>query len=288
MMKISQLGQGTQLSWQEYGKSTGYPVFYFHGLPGSRVEPESADAIAAELGIRLIAIDRFGYGDSIAAQSTGFSEFSDALSEIADALKLGRYSLLGFSGGTPYALACASTHPQHIDRVAVVSSAADFSTPVMQEHYNRDFKPLFELAAADPGLARQQLEPMAQNADALMQLMQSNLPSDDQRLFSAPAFHDSYFKNLETALNQGIDGVVNDLHRLGTPWPFDIREIRVPTTIWHGDEDRNCGVAIADYFAKNLADARLHILSGKGHFFIFEHWREILSELIQGITDGIV
>ena len=180
-MVVSRLGQDTKISWQEYGNSKGYPVFYFHGLPGSRIEPESADAVAKGLGIRIIALDRFGYGDSVSSNGCGLLQFSDSIAEIADALKLCRYSLLSFSGGAQYALACASRLAEHIDRVAIVSAAADFSTSVMQDHYNPDFKPLFELAAANPSLARQQLEPMAQNADALMQLMQSNLPSDDQR-----------------------------------------------------------------------------------------------------------
>ena len=261
--------------------------FYFHGLPGSRIEPESADAVAKGLGIRIIALDRFGYGDSVSSNGCGLLQFSDSVAEIADALKLCRYSLFGFSSGAPYALACASKHGELIDKIAIVSSVADFATPVMQNLDNPGFKPLCELAAADPGLARQQLEALAPSTDAAMQLMQSNLPSDDKHMFSVPNFHDNYFKNLDTALNQGVNGMLNDASLLGSPWPFDIREIRIPTTIWHGDENRNCNVAISDYFVKNIPDAQLNVLPGKGHFFIFENWRKILSELVNGNADGI-
>lgn len=286
-MNVLQLGQDSKLSWEEYGKSRGYPVFYFHGLPGSRLEPESAEAAAKALGIRIIAIDRFGYGDSLPASGHAFSKFCDALSEVAAALDLCNYSLLGFSGGAPYALACASRLANQIDKITIVSAVADFSTPVMQKHANPDTKPLFELAAADPKLARTQFETLAPSTDALMQMMQSNIPPDDQRIFSIAKFYDHYFNNLATALNQGVDGMLNDASLLGSPWPFDIRDIRVPTTIWHGDEDRNCHIAIPDYFANNIPAAQLNVLPGKGHFFIFEYWLEILSELVNGYADGI-
>jgi pimeloyl-ACP methyl ester carboxylesterase len=279
-MALMQLGQGTQVSWQEYGKSTGYPVFYFHGLPGSCVEAESADAAARDLGVRIIAVDRFGYGDSHSADGFGFFNFSDALSEIVHALNLGRYSLLGFSGGGPYALACATRLGEHIDKIAIASSPAAFSTTVMQAHYNPQSRPLFELAAVDIELARQQLAPLAQSPQAALQYMLSNISTDDQRLFNQSQYHDSYAKSMTGALNQGTEGTVFDLNLLGLPWPFDIHAMRVPVSIWHGEEDPICGIAIADYLADTIPGARLHKLPGKGHFFLFEHWRDVLSDLV--------
>jgi pimeloyl-ACP methyl ester carboxylesterase len=279
-MEMMQLEQGRSLSWQEYGKSTGYPVFYFHGLPGSRVEAESADAAARELGVRIIAVDRFGYGDSRSADGFGFFKFSDALAQLAQALKLNTFSLLGFSGGVPYALACAFNLGKQIDKIAIVASPAEFSTPVMKAHYNPQSIPLFELAAADTELARQQIEPLAQSPEATLQYMLSNISTDDQRLFSQARYHDSYAKNMTVALNQGAEGTVCDLNQLGLPWPFDVRALRLPVSIWHGEEDPICGAAIADYLADTISGSCLHILHGKGHFFLFEHWHEVLSDLV--------
>jgi hypothetical protein len=36
---MRQLRDGRELSYAEYGASSGRPVFYFHGLPGSRLDP---------------------------------------------------------------------------------------------------------------------------------------------------------------------------------------------------------------------------------------------------------
>ena len=64
---------GRTLSYAEYGVPGGKPVFYFHGLAGSRLEPAMLDADDLEgAGIRLIACDRPGMGASDFQSGRGF------------------------------------------------------------------------------------------------------------------------------------------------------------------------------------------------------------------------
>ena len=60
--KTHTLPDGRKLGYTQYGLHTGKTVFYFHGLPGSRVEAAAFDAFGKELGARVIATDRPGYG----------------------------------------------------------------------------------------------------------------------------------------------------------------------------------------------------------------------------------
>jgi pimeloyl-ACP methyl ester carboxylesterase len=60
--KIFRLENGRLVGYAVYGDPDGRPVFYFHGFPGSRLEARLADQVAARLGIRLIALDRPGFG----------------------------------------------------------------------------------------------------------------------------------------------------------------------------------------------------------------------------------
>ena len=55
---------GRALGYAEYGDRAGKPVFYFHGFPGSRLEIGPASAAASDTRVRLIAVDRPGYGRS--------------------------------------------------------------------------------------------------------------------------------------------------------------------------------------------------------------------------------
>jgi pimeloyl-ACP methyl ester carboxylesterase len=280
VVTVLKIRGGQSVAWTEYGARHGQPVFYFHGLPGSREEARSAQRVASELHIRLIAVDRFGYGESVAQRNPTLLEWAESIGELADHLNLPSFAVLGFSGGAPHALACAFVLGDRVTHLSLVGALAEFSTPVAQAHFSPQFKPLYELAAADPEACLRQLEQMVQGPGDVIQLIQSNLAADDQRLFADQGFTGFYSDNIHASLAQGVVGAARDLNRLGSSWGFDIDAIDCDTALWHGVQDRSCGVAIADYLAETIPHSTLHKLADKGHFFLFENWREILGDLV--------
>lgn len=56
------LPDGRKLGYAQYGVLTGKPIFYMHGLPGSRMEAAIFDDTAKEVGARIIAVERPGCG----------------------------------------------------------------------------------------------------------------------------------------------------------------------------------------------------------------------------------
>lgn len=56
------LPDGREVGYAEYGSPAGNPIFYLHGIPGSRIEAAASDEAAAKAGARLIAVDRPGIG----------------------------------------------------------------------------------------------------------------------------------------------------------------------------------------------------------------------------------
>jgi pimeloyl-ACP methyl ester carboxylesterase len=53
------LHDGRTLAYVEYGKSNGKPVFFFHGIPGSRLFTPPDEGTQRQ-GVRLICTDRPG------------------------------------------------------------------------------------------------------------------------------------------------------------------------------------------------------------------------------------
>jgi len=104
-----ELCDGRLLGYTEYGAREGVPVLYFHGFPGSRLDfPLFGDGDAAfETNARIIAVDRPGMGLSDFKRGRKMLDWPDDVTELADALQLDRFAVLGFSGGGPYAAACA-------------------------------------------------------------------------------------------------------------------------------------------------------------------------------------
>jgi len=55
---------GRTIGYADYGTPPETAVLWCHGGPGSRLEPQALAPVAREAGLRIIGIDRPGYGDS--------------------------------------------------------------------------------------------------------------------------------------------------------------------------------------------------------------------------------
>jgi pimeloyl-ACP methyl ester carboxylesterase len=107
------------------GDPAGFPVVYFHGTPGSRLDLAFGDELAAAAGVRLVSFDRPGYGRS-PASPFGLSAIARDALNIADQLGVERFATLGFSGGGPFAIATAAVGGQRVARVGIASGAGPF------------------------------------------------------------------------------------------------------------------------------------------------------------------
>ncbi len=118
------LRDGRWLGFAEYGDPQGIPLFAFHGTPGSRLMVQAADASARAGGVRVIAPDRPGFGLSSRRAGRRIGDWPLDVAELADALGIARFGVVGVSGGGPYALACAWRLPERLTVVASVSGVA--------------------------------------------------------------------------------------------------------------------------------------------------------------------
>ena len=72
-------------------------------------------------GVRMIGVDRPGYGLSKAPQAADFADWPRAVAALADHLGTGRFAVLAHSLGSAYALACG---PALGNRLAVIVIAS--------------------------------------------------------------------------------------------------------------------------------------------------------------------
>src|SRR5215467_7104128 len=118
---IISLRDGRTLGYAEYGDSNGKPVFFFHGLPGSRLQRHPDESIATGLGARIITIDRPGYGLSDFQQARILLDWPDDVTQLANSLQLDQFAAIGLSGGGPYLLSCAYKMPERITTATIIS-----------------------------------------------------------------------------------------------------------------------------------------------------------------------
>ncbi len=116
-----ELPDGRELAWLETGKPRGFPVFAFHGTPGSRRQVAFDEKAIAASGVRMIAPDRPGYGHSSYHPDRTLTDWAADVAALADHLKIERLAVAGLSGGGPHAAACAALLPERVAAAGIVS-----------------------------------------------------------------------------------------------------------------------------------------------------------------------
>ena len=117
---------GRRLKVLMIGPRDATPVFFLHGTPGSRLGPHPLPMRLHHLGVRLIAYDRPGYGGSDRLPGRLVRHAAEDVADIADALGIEQFGVIGRSGGGPHALACAALLPERVRRVAALVCLAPF------------------------------------------------------------------------------------------------------------------------------------------------------------------
>jgi pimeloyl-ACP methyl ester carboxylesterase len=149
------LPDGRLLGFAEYGDPGGVSCLDLHATPGSRLDPRVlfARSPVAMSGIRLVAVDRPGFGVSGRQPGAGFDDFPCDVVAVADHLGLDRFAVLGVSGGGGYALACAYAVPERV-RAAVAGGMTPVSGPADWRGLALGHGLVYRLAGSAPWLAQ--------------------------------------------------------------------------------------------------------------------------------------
>ena len=261
---------GRRLGYQVYGNPSGPPVFYFHGVPGSRLEAALIRCEAQAAGVRLIAVDRPGMGLSSYQCGRRILDWPREVASLADRLGLAgeRFGVVGMSGGAPYAAACALRIPQRLTHVAIVSGHAPMGAPGVCPG---DDDKMIELVARRPhlaekvfGLADRRLD---RRPDKVLRWATNSWTEDDTRLVLCdPTHRRMLLANLRAATACGVEGIITDIQLLAGCWGFRLRDIHgVGVSIWQGGCDPVVTPSMGRYFQSQIAGSELTVLPGAGH-----------------------
>lgn len=271
-----QLPDGRRLGYAEYGLQSGQPVLFFHGTPGSSYIHTDMAATAKQCGIRLIAVDRPGYGLSTPQSGRLALGWADDVVFLMEALAISKFSIIGFSLGCMYALACAYSLAERVTKVMLASPLAPVGEPNMAECLPASLRGLYVLAQSNPVELRKTFSAIAPSAEALLTALPSFVGEWDKPVLLNRAYE--FLADYTRALRSGIDGVASD-YELAYDWGFSLREIKTQIKILSGTSDQNAPLAMSQYLASQLPNCHLDILQGEGHYALYGHWDEILNEV---------
>ena len=268
------LRDGRRLGYAEWGLPGGTPVLGFLGTSLSRVV-HLGDEAPRSAGVRLVLVDRPGYGLSDFQAGRALLDWPGDVAELADALGIDRFAVFGMSGGGPHAAACGFALSERVTAVGLISSPGPvwdrrellFSLPSHRQE-------LVPLAEHNPAAAARQLID-----DCRAELEETVREGRDGDIGDAELRERFHAAARETAA-RGPEGYAHDLFLLFfAPWGFAPEEIRVPVQIWHGDRDEAVSPAVAEFFARTIPGAELRMVPGEGHLLLWSHAEQILGSL---------
>ncbi len=102
-----------------YGVPQGQPVPTFHGTPACGAGFAWPDEPARARVLRVLAPDRPGTGRSTAHSGWGVHDYPRMIVALAGARGLERFGVWRYSGGGPYAVACAAMLGERVTKTAV-------------------------------------------------------------------------------------------------------------------------------------------------------------------------
>lgn len=262
---------GRRLGYAEFGTSDGPPVIYCHGFPASRLEAGLVEEAAERARVRLIAIDRPGYGLSDYQPGRRLTDWPEDVAAMADGLGLKRFAVLGVSGGGPYALACARHLPRRLTRVGVVCGLGPLAESQLLQVMAWPARFSFSFIRRQPRIARLFFRGAAgslfKGFPALaLEVLTVTEPPADVSVLRRTEVKQRLLASLREAFRHGGRGAALELELLGRPWGFDLEQIAVPVLLWHGREDRTVPVGHGEYVAARLPHCRAAFMAGEGHF----------------------
>ncbi|KAK7931143.1 hypothetical protein PG985_001855 [Apiospora marii] len=249
------LPDGRTLSWAETGDPYGDPLFYFHGMPGSRLEAFDFEGVARRLGIRFIAPDRPGFGRSTFYSDRVVTDWPHDVQNLAHHLGIDRYAVLGCSGGGPYALACARVIPATtLTGFGLVSSAGPARPArsaggcllirfLVRDTFNAAGRKYWDEMMARE--AKQYLRPGE---------VVPELPPEKKTPEAIAARREWEMRLLVEPIAEGARGLLREAYLLKTPWGFRLEDVKYEpkVRIFHGAKDENVPISMINYMRERL------------------------------------
>jgi pimeloyl-ACP methyl ester carboxylesterase len=230
-------------------------------------------------------------------------DWSADVQEFASGMKLDRVTILGTSGGGPFAVACAYGLPRSmLADVGLFASGPPWAAGRKYMTYTRritsfmaHYSPTLLTIVMDAVLAMTRwvlsTDIATRKLEAWLELINKK-EADKRREQGKPPKEDesqSLTEQKEYLLDlligepfvQGTSAMVLEAKLLSaSDWGFPLEDVTYPVKIWHGAKDVNSPIEAMRYLAGKMPNATLHEFDKDTHYTMGNHLDFVLREVM--------
>lgn len=261
-------------------------VIFHHGTPSCSLLWRNWIERLEKAGTRAIAYSRAGYYSSDRKFGRKVVSINDDLAQVIDRFSIESFISVGWSGGGPHALA-AALDPR-CKSVVVLAGVGMYGQPDLDFLAGMGEENVEEFGVAvtgeNPLLAWMETHGSAYKTitgEELRHSMSSLFSRSDIATMQQVEFSDALAENFRSSLAKGYTGWIDDDIAFTRDWGFSLDQVKVPVTIFQGDEDLMVPGAHGRWLHKHIPHSTLRLLKGEGHLAFFSSSQdEILKFLI--------
>lgn len=267
--KDIQAGQPVRIYYEDFGE--GRPVILIHGWPSTHLMWEYQSAELADAGLRVIAYDRRGFGlSSVPYHAYDYDSLSSDLHELIEQLNLKEVTLVGFSMGGGEVVRYLSRYGDK--RIAKIVLVGAVPPCLGQKEDNPAGVPRDVFEGMLKGLKQDRAGFLTEFGKNFFGVGEPGINVSDAYL--------QHFRTLSTLSSpHATTECVNSF--AFTDFRPDLKAIKVPTMIIHGDNDKIVPFEISGaLMAKALPEAKVEVYAGGGHGIFYTHKEQLNADLL--------
>jgi non-heme chloroperoxidase len=237
-------------------------VVFFGGLGtsvGAFYLTEFARSLRVALRLRVISVERNGFGETPLDSSLGYDDGADDVLAVLAGLGVERFSIVAFSGGGPYAAALAARAPERVRSLHLAAAAAGALT-----------------AAVGTAASTSDATALAADPQAMWRF-----PADSA-VHLIPGFARAARDEGGHALGHGengADALARDWRLLSTEPLPDLSAVRARAHLYWGTHDDVVPPAHAEAWRRAFPNVvALRCYDREAHDVQYRHWDQILVD----------